>query len=433
MLSLRPVIDPDLLRKYGGPGPDHVTYPPPGEFDEPLASGTRERWLRERGRWHPRPVALYVQSLPDRPAPGAKAADGDTNDPAAGTYAALLRRELAIVHGCVGSRCVVRSVSMPVGERGTDADDAARLLGDVRARFALDPGCDVTARIELRARAEPLVATLAGSGFSRLRLAWYAPHDATKADGDRAAADILRAIDAARACRIASVGVELGCAARASRHLLPVWRRVIEGMPDRLRLGPFADAPREAGSAREDACALQAGALEALAASDYRQAGVDCFVRPDDPLAVAAGQGRLVLDCRGYSSVPRCDVVGLGTGALDQFATCYCQNAASAAAYRDALDRGVLPAARGIELKRDSLVRRTIIEALLCDFHVSTDAIGIAYLLDFDQYFARERAALAALVEDGLVEFQDEWIAITAPGRWLARHVARVFATRRER
>ena len=52
---------------------------------------------------------------------------------------------------------------------------------------------------------------------------------------------------------------------------------------------------------------------------------------------------------------------------------------------------------RGIELTADDLVRRAVIQALMCHFELSIESIEIAYLIDFERYFAAELADLREL------------------------------------
>jgi oxygen-independent coproporphyrinogen-3 oxidase len=82
---------------------------------------------------------------------------------------------------------------------------------------------------------------------------------------------------------------------------------------------------------------------------------------------------------------------------------------------------------RGIELSPDDLVRRAVIQALACHFALAKESIELAYLVDFDKYFAAEMADLARLERDGLVELDDEWIHVTPRGRLLVRAVCMVF------
>jgi oxygen-independent coproporphyrinogen-3 oxidase len=91
------------------------------------------------------------------------------------------------------------------------------------------------------------------------------------------------------------------------------------------------------------------------------------------------------------------------------------------------LDAGELPVLRGIELTPDDLVRRAVIQALACQFAVSRESISLAYLIDFDKYFAAELRDLERLAGDGLIEMDDEWIHVTPRGRLLVRAVCMVF------
>ena len=95
--------------------------------------------------------------------------------------------------------------------------------------------------------------------------------------------------------------------------------------------------------------------------------------------------------------------------------------------YYGRLDRNTLPVMRGIELRPDDLVRRAVIQALMCHFHLSFEAIEIAHLISFREYFATELEELKPFVEDGLVDVDDEWLTITGRGRHVVRAVCMVF------
>jgi oxygen-independent coproporphyrinogen-3 oxidase len=95
--------------------------------------------------------------------------------------------------------------------------------------------------------------------------------------------------------------------------------------------------------------------------------------------------------------------------------------------YYAMLDDGVLPVQRGIELTADDLVRRAVIQALMCQFRVSVEAIELAHLVDFRDYFAAELADLERFEADGLVEIGAEWIIVTPRGRLLVRAICMLF------
>jgi oxygen-independent coproporphyrinogen-3 oxidase len=82
---------------------------------------------------------------------------------------------------------------------------------------------------------------------------------------------------------------------------------------------------------------------------------------------------------------------------------------------------------RGIELSADDLLRRQVIQSLMCHFSLSKEAVEIAYLIDFDRYFEAELADLREFEALGLVVNEDGWLTINPRGRFLIRNIAMVF------
>ena len=63
----------------------------------------------------------------------------------------------------------------------------------------------------------------------------------------------------------------------------------------------------------------------------------------------------------------------------------------------------------------------------MCHFELSRETIDIAYLLDFDTYFAEEMAELEELERAGLLRIESNWISVTPKGRMLIRSICMVF------
>ena len=82
---------------------------------------------------------------------------------------------------------------------------------------------------------------------------------------------------------------------------------------------------------------------------------------------------------------------------------------------------------RGVELTSDDLVRRAVIQSLMCHFRVSIESIELAHLIEFRRTFAAELADLRQLAQDGLVEIAPDWIVVTPKGRLLVRAIAMLF------
>jgi oxygen-independent coproporphyrinogen-3 oxidase len=89
--------------------------------------------------------------------------------------------------------------------------------------------------------------------------------------------------------------------------------------------------------------------------------------------------------------------------------------------------QGRLPVVRGLAVSRDDLARRAVIMALMCQGQVVFEAIELAWMLDFRQYFSSEMVQVMTLAEQGLVTVSETGIEVTAEGWYFVRAVAMVF------
>src|SRR5690606_5702346 len=168
-------------------------------------------------------------------------------------------------------------------------------------------------------------------------------------------------------------------------------------------------------------------AIRTLTDAGYVYIGMDHFASPDDDLAKAQKMGNLHRNFQGYSTRAECDLIAFGVSAISAIGSTYSQNVKSLDEYYDRLDQNELPVMRGIELNADDVLRRAVIQSLMCQFTLSIESLQTAYLIDFHKYFADEMEALREYVDMGMVEIDDEWITVTPKGRLFVRAIAMVF------
>jgi oxygen-independent coproporphyrinogen-3 oxidase len=249
----------------------------------------------------------------------------------------------------------------------------------------------------------------------------------------------MAAIEAARRCRFDSVNIDLiyGLPLQTAAGFERTLDLVVAARPGRIALYNYAHLPERFKAQRriraEDLPSPGARleilglAVERLGAAGYQYIGMDHFALADDALALAQRRGRLRRDFQGYSSGSPCDLVGLGVSAIGAVGATYSQNHRGLEDYYACLARGSLPVMRGLQLTADDLVRRGVIEALMCNFALSKAAIETAHLIDFDRYFAAELEALRELEDLGLVSCRGEWITVAPKGRFLIRGICMAF------
>ena len=177
--------------------------------------------------------------------------------------------------------------------------------------------------------------------------------------------------------------------------------------PDRIALYAYAHLPerfkpqRRISSTEIPTAAskvtMLSRSMAALMAAGYVYIGMDHFALPDDSLAVAKRQGRLHRNFQGYSTQPDCDMIGLGVSSIGRVGATYSQNAKTLEEYYDFLDQGHFPIVKGLALSKDDLLRRSVIMALMCQGRLSFESIELAFLINFNEYFAKEMEVLKTL------------------------------------
>ncbi len=439
------VIDAQLLRKYSGNGPRYTSYPTADRFVEAFDGRAYRHWLENRRvGGFARPLGLYVHvPFCDTLCFYCACNKIATRDKArARKYVDYLVREIDQVAATLGQD---RRVARMHWGGGTPTflpeEDAARLVEAIGSRFEIDPAAERAIEVDPRRVDAQGVATLARLGFNRISLG-VQDFDAQvqKAVNRVQSVEETRpVIDAARANGFTSVNLDLilGLPRQTLEGFSRTLDRVLECDPDRIALYSYAHLPsvfkpqrriHEADLPRPELkLELMVSAIRRLSEAGYVHIGMDHFAKPYDELAVAQRQGRLTRDFQGYSTGGEQDLVGLGVSAIGKIGPTYCQNVKGLDEYYAMLDQGQFPILRGIELKPDDLARRAVIQALACHFQLSKESIAIAYLLDFDRYFAPEMEQLARLADDGLVELDGDWIHVTPRGRLLVRAVCMVF------
>lgn len=439
------VVDPALIRKYGGSGPRYTSYPTADRFVEAFNGPAYGHWLANRNVGGVvRPLSLYVH-LPfcDTLCYYCGCNKIITKDHGrSAKYLKFLQREIRLVAGGLGEDRAIGQMHWGGGTPTFLSEaELEELVAMIRSEFKLDPSGEYAIEIDPRKVGAGKIALLARLGFNRLSLGVqdFNP-DVQKAVHRIQSIDETRGvIDAARRGGFKSVNIDLiyGLPKQDVESFERTLDTVLECDPDRIALYSYAHLPTvfkpqrriaEAELPRpETKLAILIRSIERLQAAGYLYIGMDHFAKPGDDLAVAQRQGRLTRNFQGYSSSGDSDIVGLGVSAISKVGPVYAQNVKTLDEYYGRIESGEIPVMRGIELTPDDLARRAVIQALACHFAVSKEAISIAHLIDFDRYFAVELGELKAMEGESLVALDDEWITVTPQGRLLVRAVCAVF------
>ncbi|GAB4126146.1 MAG: oxygen-independent coproporphyrinogen III oxidase [Sideroxydans sp.] len=439
------VVDLELIRRLDKNGPRYTSYPTADRFVEAFNAESYSQWVakREIGGGS-RPLSLYIH-IPfcntlcfycacnkvitkDR----SKSAE----------YVRYLLKEMAMQAALLGPGQVVEQLHFGGGTPTFLSDDEIRqVMAAIRQHFRLVPDGEYSIEIDPRKVSDETIALLGEVGFNRISLGVQDFDETVQQAVNRIQSEeeTVGVIRAARANGFKSVSIDLiyGLPKQTLEGFSRTLDRVIAADPDRLSIYNYAHMPTVFKPQRRiheaDLPAPQTKldilqmAVNKLTGAGYVYIGMDHFAKPEDELAVAQRQGRLHRNFQGYSTHSDCDLVALGVSAIGKIGPTYSQNYRDLESYYDALDRGQLPIMRGLELNADDLVRRAIIQALMCHFEISKESFNIAYLIDFDRYFVAEMPELLDYQKEGLLDLSPQWITVTPKGRMLIRNICMVF------
>jgi len=443
-----PGITEDVLRRFDVSGPRYTSYPTADRFVEAFTTTQYRQALQQRAQGGVvgggAPLSIYVH-IPFCESVCYYCACNKVitkHHEKAAEYLDALVTEMDLTLADLGRAQSVSQLHLGGGSPTFLSDaELTRLMDDIRSRFKLAPGAEISIEVDPRTVTNERLQHLRGLGFNRLSFGVQDFDPAVQKAVHRMQSyeSVEALMIQARALGFESTNVDLiyGLPQQTPESFARTIAQVAALKPDRIALYGYAHLPQRFKPQRRidaallpvaaDKLHMLSGALGGFVGHGYTYIGMDHFALPNDSLAVAKRQGRLHRNFQGYSTQPDCDLIGLGVSAIGRIGATYSQNAKTLPEYYDALAHGQLPIERGLALSRDDLVRRAMIMALMCQGRVEFESIELAHLIKVQDYFGPELERLRAMADTGLVVVEPSAIQVTAMGWYFVRAVAMVF------
>ena len=418
--------------------PRYTSYPTAPHFG-PLAEADYRRWLAGIGPADR--LSLYVH-IPFCNALCWYCGCHTTVTRNAGRiarYGAALRQEAAALAGALPPHAGVASLHLGGGTPSMLGADGLRMLfAALRASFAFRPEAEIAVELDPRLLDAGIAAALAEAGVTRASLGVQDIAAAVQAKIGRPQSEdcVAEAVALLRGAGVRGINLDLmyGLPGQTRAHVAASARFATALRADRVAVFGYAHVPwmkpqQNAIRTEELPGAVerlrQAEVAEAtLAADGYQAIGLDHYARPDDPMAIAARDGRLRRNFQGYTTDDAPVLLGLGASAIGAITTAgpagYAQNEPDERRYVAAVERGELPVRRGRALTAEDRLRRDCIEQVMCGFALELDRLPPALL-------AEAWPRLQALSADGILRLEAGWLRLTQAGERHARHVAACF------
>ncbi len=444
-----PVIEFDaaLVGRMSQLGPRYTSYPTADRFTESF--GYRDYLLavaavRRVGGRHPLSLYLHIPFCESLCYYCACNKIVTRDHSKASTYLSYLKREVEMQGQLFAGANQVEQLHFGGGTPTYFSDEQMDdLMRHLRRWFSFAPDAigEYSIEIDPRTVDRERILKLRRQGFNRLSMGVqdFDPDVQAAVNRIQPESMTLDAIAAAREAGFRSVSIDLiyGLPKQNVISMGNTLAKVIAADPDRISIYNYAHLPHlfksqrlideaamPSAQSRLDMLAL---CIRRLTKAGYVYIGMDHFAKPSDDLAIAQAQGRLHRNFQGYSTHADADLVSCGVSAISAVGASYSQNVKTLSAYYNHLDNNELPIARGIKVGMDDVLRRSIIQMLMCNFELSMPALEQAYPITFASYFGPEMEKLRGFERDGLLEIGDQWITVSPKGRLLIRNVCMVF------
>lgn len=421
--------------------PRYTSYPTAPHFSDAVDAATYEAWL---GNLDPAaPISLYLHvpfcrqicwycgcnmKLASRPEP-------------VGDYAASLMREISLLAERLPGRMTISHLHWGGGTPTVlDPDDFECAMSVVRAHFDIAEDAELAVECDPRTLRTDMIERIGALGFTRASFGVQEFDARVQAAINRIQPPdmVLKAVTALRAAGIEGINFDLiyGLPHQTTETLLNTIRLCAHMRPDRIALFGYAHVPwmakkqrmiDEAALPRSAARIEQATeAAKALRTAGYVTIGLDHFAVPEDSMAKALANGSLRRNFQGYTTDNAQALLGVGSTSIGRTPEGFVQNISETGAWAREVEAGRLPIGKGRAFRGQDKLRGEVIESLMCqgevDLHAAAQAHGMP-----QKWYAQSAGALADLVREGIIVFEEGRVALTEVGQPLVRIVASAF------
>ena len=441
------VFNKDLIRRYDTFGPRYTSYPTAVQFTADYDDEDYRRWVKDSNEDPiPSPLSLYLH-IPfcDTICYYCGCSKVITKDKTkAAPYIKLLKQEIKLQGALFAKDRKVTQIHWGGGTPTFLSDEEIKEIIDcIRENFNVVDDSEVEFGIEVDPRTvdQQRLKSLSEMGFNRISFGVQDFDPAVQEAVNRVQStdEIKQHIDDARNFGFKSINIDLmyGLPKQTVQSFTETLDTTIKLNPDRLAVYNYAHLPEmfkpqrrinedELPSAEEKLNILQL-CIDKLQDAGYVYIGMDHFAKKTDDLVTAQKEGSLQRNFQGYSTHADCDMIAMGITAISQVGDNYGQNVRTIEEYENYLKQNRIPVFRGIELEADDVLRREVINQLMCNNSLDIEQLERRWRIDFKSYFKSSLEGLQQMADDGLLKISNTKLTITVTGRLLARSICMQF------
>ncbi|MGY6632808.1 MAG: oxygen-independent coproporphyrinogen III oxidase [Alkalilacustris sp.] len=435
-------IDSQLTRLglFDARVPRYTSYPTAPHFSNDVQEADFLQWVREIPEGAAISLYLHVPFCRRLCWFCACRTQGTSTDAPVAAYVETLKAELDLLGRHLPAGVRLSRLHWGGGTPTLLSPDLMHALAaKVRAVVPFGPDAEFSVEIDPNEVDDARLDALAEAGMTRASIGVqdFDPEIQVTIGRDQSYEITQSVVAALRARGIRSLNADIlyGLPHQTTQRLASTVQKLLSLGPDRVALYGYAHVPWMARRQQmipsdtlptpEERLKLYDTARRLFVWDGFEEIGIDHFSRPDDGLAVALKAGRLRRNFQGYTDDTAPVLVGLGASSISYFPQGYAQNVSATSAYTKAVREGRFATHRGHVFAGEDLLRRRLIEALMCDFRIDTAEIVAGFGVSAD----RMAELYAPVVErfGNFVRLTPEGLSIPVEGRPLTRMIAAMF------
>jgi len=434
-------MNPELAAKYDLRVPRYTSYPTAPHFG-PLVDGeTYSNWLKTVDPNLPLSLYLHIAycaemcwfcgchtKITQRYAPVAD-------------YMDVLWREIAMVAERMPGRRKVDHIHFGGGSPTIlSPEDFVRTIDLMRETFDVSESAEIAVELDPRTADETYVKAMARAGVTRASIGVQDFNEQVQVAINRIQPyEVTRqVIEWLRIHGVPEINMDLiyGLPYQTVESLTETIDLALDFRPRRISLFGYAHVPWMKKHQRLIPDEILPNQTERwqqynmanarLQERGYVAVGLDHFAREDDELAIALSEKRLHRNFQGYTTDTAPALIGFGASAIGSLPQGYVVNTGEIHEYKDRIRAGEFATNRGIAVSAEDLLRREVIERLMCDLEIDLDQVAARHGRS-GEIFDADLPALAVLEQDGLVIRQGRRLSMTDKGRPLVRAACAAF------
>ena len=439
------VFNNDLIKKYDKSGPRYTSYPTAIQFSEDFGESAYYEQVKLSNERNT-PLSLYFH-IPFCDTicyycGCNKIVTKNRNH--AQPYLDAVYKELALQGELFKATRIVKQLHWGGGTPTfISHEQMTELMQQTRRHFTLldDDSGEYSIELDPREVNAASISLLRKLGFNRISLGVqdFNPKVQQAVNRIQSYKETRDVILAARENNFHSISLDLiyGLPFQTVSSFDETVDKVLDLEPDRLSVFNYAHLPEMFKTQRqinefdlpsaEDKLAILQHVTNKLINAGYEYIGMDHFAKPEDELAIAQKEKKLYRNFQGYSTNSDCDLVAMGITSIGKVADSYSQNIKTIKEYTAVIESGRLPVFRGIALTEDDILRREVINQLICHFELNFNDIENEFNINFADYFADELKQIEDMAMDSLLELTTNKITVLPEGKLLIRNICMVF------